>query len=336
MKAVQIQRLGGVDGLQLVDLPEPSLGAGEVAVRVRACSLNFRDLMVLQGSYNPKIVLPAVPLSDGAGEVVGTGGGVTRFKTGDRVAGGFMPGWVDGPLNPEKAVSALGAGVPGMLAETVVLPATGVVKIPDHLSYEEAATLPCAALTAWNALAVQGGLKAGDTVLVQGTGGVSVFAMQIARMSGARVIATSSSDAKLGRMKAMGASELINYRSTPDWDKEALQLTGGVGVDHVVEVGGADTLGRSLNAVRASGRVSVIGILTSVKSELNIVPVLMKSLTIQGIYVGSIAMFEAMNRAFALHEIRPVIDRVFPIAEVRGAYGHLQGATHLGKVVITL
>ena len=315
MKAMRIHELGGPDGLRLDELPEPRPGAGEVAVRVRATSLNYRDLMMVRGQYNPKLALPIVPLSDGAGEVSAVGQGVTRFKPGDRVASAFMPGWVSGAPNEAKARSALGGGGAGMLAETVVLPAEGVVAVPDHLSFEEAATLPCAAVTAWHALVVEGQLKAGDTVLVQGTGGVSVFALQFARLHGARVIATSSSDEKLQRMLALGASDGINYKTTPDWDKAALKLTGGEGVDHVVEVGGVGTLNKSLRVAKMGGRVSLIGVLTGGSAEVGIFPVLMKNLRVQGIYVGSVGMFELMNRAIALHAMKPVIDRVFPFEE---------------------
>jgi NADPH:quinone reductase-like Zn-dependent oxidoreductase len=336
MKAVRIHKLGGPDGLRLDDLPEPQPGPGQVAVRVRATSLNYRDLMTVKGHYNPKIALPAVPLSDGAGEVAAVGPGVTRVKPGDRVAAAFMPGWVAGGPTDAKARTALGAGGPGMLAETVVLPETGLVAVPAHLSFEEGTTLPCAALTAWHALVTEGQVKAGDTVLVQGTGGVSIFALQFARLNGARVIATSSSDAKLKRVKELGASDGINYKTTPDWDKAARGLTGGEGVDHVIEVGGAGTLSRSLGAVKYGGRVSLIGVLSGVASEVNIIPVLMKNIRVQGIFVGSVEMFEAMNRAIALHGLRPVIDRTFPIEQVAEAYKYMESGAHFGKVVVTL
>lgn len=336
MRAVHVHELGEFEGFRTVEVPEPTPSAGEVAVRVRATSLNFRDLMMARGQYNPRMSLPFVPLSDGAGEVTALGPGVTRFKAGDRVAAAFMPGWVGGQVDDLKSNSALGAGGLGMLAETVVLPESGLVTVPAHLSFEEAATLPCAAVTAWHALVTEGQVKAGDTVLVQGTGGVSVFALQFALANGARVIATSSSDAKLARMIAMGASDGINYKTTPDWDKAARSLTGGLGVDHVVEVGGADTLARSLRAVRAGGRVSLIGVLSGGSSEVNILPVLMRAIRIQGIFVGSVDMFEAMNRAISLHAIRPVIDRVFPIDRVKDAYQHMASGAHFGKVVVTL
>lgn len=336
MRAFRIHKFGEADGLVLDELPEPKPGPGEVAIRVRAASLNYRDLMMIRGQYNPKLALPIVPLSDGAGEVAAVGPGVTRFKPGDRVAGAFMPGWVSGAPNEAKSRSALGGGGVGMLAETVVLPADGVVAVPDHLSFEEAATLPCAAVTAWHGLVVEGQIKAGDTVLVQGTGGVSVFALQFARMHGARVIATSSSDEKLESIRALGASDGINYKANPDWDKAVLKLTGGEGVDHVVEVGGVGTLNRSLKAAKMGGRVSLIGVLTGGAAEVGIFPVLMKTLRIQGIYVGSVEMFESMNRAIALNALKPVIDRVFPFEQAADAYRYLESGAHFGKVVIRI
>jgi NADPH:quinone reductase-like Zn-dependent oxidoreductase len=253
-------------------------------------------------------------------------------RVGDRVAGCFMPAWIDGEPTEAKAKSALGAGGTGMLAEYVVLPAEGVVRSPDHLSDEEAATLPCAAVTAWHALVTEGGVKAGDVVLTQGTGGVSVFAVQFARLLGARVIATSSSDTKLARVLPLGASDGINYKTTPEWGGRARELTGS-GVDHVVEVGGAGTMPESMRAVRMGGRISLIGVLTGA-GQFNPTPVLMKNLRLQGIFVGSREMFEAMNRAIALHKLRPVVDRVFPMNEVRAALHYMESGSHFGKVVI--
>lgn len=336
MKAIQILTLGGLEGLHLVELAEPVPGPGEVAVRVRAASLNFRDLLVVRGQYNPKISLPAVPLSDGAGEVAAVGPGASRFRVGDRVAAAFMPGWISGPATDSAARSALGAGGTGMLAEIVILPETGLVHVPANLSFEEAATLPCAAVTAWHALVSEGKLKAGDTVLTLGTGGVSIFALQFARMHGARVIATSGSDEKLERVRALGASETINYKRTPEWDKTVRQLTAGEGVDHVVEVGGAGTLSRSLRAVKTGGTVSLIGLLAGGTAEVNVLPVLMRNLRVQGIFVGSRAMFEEMNRAMALHLTAPVIDKVFSIDATAEAFHHLESGGHFGKVVIRI
>jgi NADPH:quinone reductase-like Zn-dependent oxidoreductase len=333
MKVVEVPTFA-LDSPVVVDRPDPRPGPGEVLIRVRACSLNYRDLLVIKGLYNKKLPLPMVPLSDGAGEVAGVGDGVTRLKVGDRVAGCFMPAWIDGEVTEAKAKSALGGGGTGMLAEFVVLPSEGVVRYPDHLSAEEAATLPCAAVTAWHALVSEGGLTAGDVVLTQGTGGVSVFAVQFAKILGARAIATSSSDAKLARVLQLGASDGINYKTTPEWGGKARELTGG-GVDHVVEVGGAGTMPESMRATRPGGRISLIGVLTGA-GQFNPTPVLMKNLRVQGIFVGSRAMFEAMNRAVALHKLRPVVDRVFPMAEVRAALHHLESGSHFGKVVIRL
>jgi NADPH:quinone reductase-like Zn-dependent oxidoreductase len=336
MQAMRVHELGGLGGLRLDDVPEPVAGPGEVVVRVRAASLNFRDLLMIKGLYNPRLPLPMTPLSDGAGEVAAVGPGVSRFRPGDRVAAAFMPGWISGAPDEAKARSALGGGGAGILAQLVALPESGLVAVPEHLSFEEAATLPCAAVTAWHAVVSEGRIKAGDTVLVQGTGGVSIFALQFARLHGARVIATSSSDAKLQRVLALGASDVINYKTTPEWDRAVLDLTAGAGVDHVVEVGGAGTLARSLRAVRIGGRVSLIGVLTGDAGEVGLFPVLMKSVCVQGIFVGSVAMFEAMNRAIALHRLRPVVDRVFPMEETAAALRRLEAGAHFGKVVIRI
>jgi NADPH:quinone reductase-like Zn-dependent oxidoreductase len=272
-------------------------------------------------------------VSDGAGEVIEVGAGVTRVQRGDRVAGIFMQNWLSGEVSPYVARSALGGSVDGVLAEYVVLNENGVVHIPTHLSYEEAATLPCAGVTAWNALTTWM-LKPGITVLVQGTGGVSMFALQFARLAGARVIATSSSDEKLKKAGELGASDGINYRSVPDWDKAVLERTNGIGVDHIIEVGGPGTLARSLNAVRVGGRISMIGLLTGPETAVNPMPILGKQIQVQGVFVGSREMFEAMNRAIALHHLRPVVDRVFPFEEAREALRYLESGKHLGKIVI--
>ncbi len=336
MKAYRIHELTGPAGLRLDDLPAPTAGPGQVAIAVRATSLNYRDLITAQGTYNPRLPVPCVPLSDGAGDVVEVGAGVTRFRVGDRVAGCFMPGWESGPPTELGGKSALGGGGNGMLAERVVLPEGGVVRVPDHLSFEEAATLPCAAVTAWNALFEGDGkrVKAGDTVLVQGTGGVSMFALQFARLAGARVIATSSGDEKLARVRQMGASDGINYKTTPDWDVAVQNLTDGRGVDHIVEVGGAGTLPRSMKSIRVGGQIAVIGILTG--GEISPIPLIMKSIRLQGIYVGSRAMFESMNQAITLHHLKPVIDRVFPFDQAVAAYQYQMSGAHFGKVVIAM
>src|SRR5262245_41102544 len=296
MRVIELQNAFGIDNLAPAERPEPKPGPGQVVLKMRAVSLNYRDLLVVKGLYNPKLRLPLVPLSDGAGEIAAVGEGVTRVKVGERVAGLFMQKWLAGEVNEEIAKSSLGGGGTGMLAEYVALHEDGVVRVPDHLSDEDAATLPCAAVTAWHALVTEGGVKAGDSVLTQGTGGVSLFALQFARLQGARVLATSSSDAKLERVLKMGASDGINYKTTPDWDKRVRELTGEVGVAHGVELGGAGTRGNSLRAVRLGGRISVIGVLTG-GGEVNPLPILMKNVRVQGIYVGSREMFEAMNRA---------------------------------------
>lgn len=333
MNAWQLRDASGIGALARVEMPEPRPGPGQVRVRVRACSLNYRDLVLARGGYGPRQRFPIVPLSDGVGEVAEVGEGVTRVKPGDRVAGSFFQRWEAGDLDDVAFTSALGGFLDGMLAESVVLEEAGVVAVPPYLSDEEAACLPCAAVTAWNALVVEGHVQAGDTVLVQGTGGVSLFALQIARMAGARVIATSSSDAKLQRAREMGASDGINYRDTPDWHKAVRELTGGRGVDQVVEVGGTGTLGRSLRAVRRGGFVALIGVLSG-GGEIDPLPMLSNVVRVHGIYVGSRAMFEAMNRAFELHRIRPVVDRVFAFSEAPEAYRYLESGAHFGKVVI--
>lgn len=298
------------DGIVRIDLPDPPApGPGQVIVRVRAASLNFRDLLLAD---NPSQRRPLVPLSDGAGEVTAVGASVTTVKPGDRVAGTFFQDWVSGPITARTHDSALGGALDGMLAEQVTLSQHGVVPLPDYLSFEEAATLPCAAVTVWNALVEQGGLRAGETVLLLGTGGVSLFGLQFAKMQGARVILTSA---------------------TPDWEKTVWALTSN-GVDHVVEVGGAGTLDKSLAATRAGGTISLIGVLTGFEGQINPAPVLLKSLRVQGVYVGSRDMFARMLRALELHQTRPVIDRVFAFDEAPAAYAHLRSGAHMGKVVV--
>jgi NADPH:quinone reductase-like Zn-dependent oxidoreductase len=333
MKAYEIQGGFGIDALTLVERPEPKPAAGQVLVKMRAWSLNYRDLLMVKGLYNPKLRLPLVPLSDGVGEVVAGGAGVTRVKAGDRVAGIFMQKWIDGEVDEAKAKTALGGAIDGVLAEQVVLDAEGVVPVPKHLTNQEAATLPCAAVTAWHALVTAGGVNSGETVLIQGTGGVSLFALQFAKARGARVIATSSSDEKLARVLKMGVSDGINYKTTPAWGDRVRELTQGRGVDHVVEVGGAGTMGESLKAVRMGGRISLIGILSGT-SQFNPIPILMKGVCVQGIFVGSRGMFEAMNETIAKHEIHPVVDRVFPFGDARSAFRHMESGAHFGKIVI--
>ncbi len=335
MKTYELQSFG-FDGLKLAERPQPEPKANEVLLKMRAWSLNYRDLMIVNGRYNPRLRFPLVPLSDGVGEIVAVGAHVTRVKVGDRVASTFFERWVSGELTDEIAKTALGGGgKDGVLAEYVALHEDGVVRVPEHLSDEEAATLPCAALTAWNALITQGKIKAGDTVLVLGTGGVSIFALQFALMSGARVLITSSSDEKLARARELGAHEGINYKTHPDWEEQARALTGGRGVDHVVEVGGAGTFAQSLRATRRGGTVSLIGVLSGA-GEVNPIPILMNSLRVQGIYVGSREMFEAMNAAISLHKTHPIVDRVFPFAEASAAMEYMASGAHFGKVCIRM
>lgn len=330
----------GLDNLKPEPAPLPALGPTDVHVRLRAAALNYRDLMVVLGQYNPKMHLPRIIGSDAAGEVVAIGPAVTLFKPGDRVCTLFFQDWLDGEIQPLTGKSALGGTIDGVFATERVLPETGLIHAPAQLSFEEAATLPCAALTAWNALIEQGHLRAGQTVLVQGTGGVSLFALQIAKMSGATVIVTSSSDEKLDRARRLGATHVINYKSTPDWDKPAKELTSNLGVDHVIEVGGQGTVIKSLSAVRPAGHVHVIGVLSGTGTEagpgIDVRSILTKSVHINGIYVGSRAMFQRLNAAITANNLKPVIDRVFPFADARAALEHMQNGSHFGKIVLSL
>lgn len=334
MKAWRIPQFG-VENLELADLPDPKPGPGQVLVRIHAVSLNFRDLMIVLGKYNPKMHLPRIPASDGAGEVVAVGENVSRVKSGDRVAGIFMQNWIDGPADSTKIRGALGGDIDGVLAEHVVLHEDGVVRVPDHLSFEEAATLPCAGVTAWNAVVHAGKVKAGDVVLIQGTGGVSIFALQFAAMLGARVLGTSSSDEKLGRAQKLGLADGVNYRKCPDWDKWVIEQTDGRGADLVVEVGGAGTFSRSLRAVRIGGTVAQIGVLTDSSEPVEIPVLLHRQVHLRGIYVGSRAHFEKMNRAIAFQRMKPVIDEVFSFDQFPDALRHMQSGLHFGKIVIS-
>ena len=336
MRAVEIRGGFGLENLALVERPDPLPGPGQVLVRLRAAALNYRDLLTAEGKYNPKQKLPLIPCSDGAGEVAAVGDGVTRVRPGDRVCTVFAQKWISGRPTRERLRSTLGGPLDGTLAELAVFDQEGVVKTPDHLTDEEAATLPCAAVTAWSALVTEGGIKAGDSVLVQGTGGVSLFALQLAKLLGARVIATSSHDEKLARAREMGADETINYREVPAWGVRAKELTGGEGVDHVVEVGGAGTLQQSLLAVRFGGTISLIGNLAGTRSELLLTHVFMQKICVQGILVGDRESFEAMNRAIALHRLRPVIDRVFPLEEAPAAFAQMAAGNHFGKLVVRI
>ncbi|HUX28086.1 MAG TPA: NAD(P)-dependent alcohol dehydrogenase [Terracidiphilus sp.] len=322
----------GVDSLEFVERPAPEPGPGEVLVKIHAASLNYRDLMMVKGVYNPKLKLPRVPYSDGAGEVAAVGTGVTAWKPGDRVAGIFMQNWLDGAPTPAKTKGALGGDVDGMLAEYVTLKETGLVAMPAHLSYEEAATLPCAAVTAWNALAA-GNLKPGATVLIQGTGGVSIFALQFAKLMGARVLGVSSSHTKLERARSLGLNSGLNYRETPDWDRWALEQTGGEGVDLVVGVGGMGTLPHSLRAIRMGGTIAQIGVLSGPAEPLPLPIILHKQARIRGIYVGSRQDFLDMNKAISLARLRPVAES-FLWTEARKVLTRMEQASHFGKLVL--
>jgi NADPH:quinone reductase-like Zn-dependent oxidoreductase len=335
MRAYQLPKVGaGIDALVEVDRPMPKPLYRQVLVKVIACSLNFRDLGIVRGSYRAPVRENVIPLSDGAGEVVDVGPGVTRAKIGDKVAGCFFQRWAGGEPGPHVHASALGGSADGMLAEYVVLEEEGVVKIPGHLSIEEGATLPCAAVTAWEAIVNHAKLVAGQTVLLQGTGGVSIFGLQLAHAMGITVIITSSSDDKLARATALGAAHGINYKTTPEWDKAAIACNGGRGVDHVLEVGGANTLTLSFGAIRVGGKVSIIGGLSGGARELNPGLIFSKRANVQGISVGSMQTFETMNAAIAANKIRPVIDRVFGFDDVHAAYKHLETGAHFGKIVI--
>ena len=337
-KAQAVRTTGGTSIDQLifdsVEVPEP--GAGEVLVAIKAVSLNYRDLAVVTGRYPRNPAEPTIIASDGAGEVIAVGDGVTAFRAGDRVAGSFFQKWIAGPYAREYGASALGGAIPGVLTQFRVFDQAGLIRIPEHFSYQEGATLPCAGLTAWNALVPTMHVQAGDTVLLLGTGGVSIFGLQFAKLHGARVIITSSSDEKLARAKALGADETINYKTTPEWDKEVLRLTGGRGVDMVLEVGGGETFTRSMNSVRASGQMAVIGVLSGVAGTIPVGLIGIQTLSVRGIFVGSVAMFEDMNRAITANQLRPVIDRVFPFEQSVDALRYLQSAQHFGKIVISL
>ena len=335
MRAYQLPKGGaGIEALTKVERPEPKPSHRQVEVKVAACSLNFRDLGIVRGTYRQPVRDNIVPLSDGAGEVIEVGDGVTRVKAGDKVAGCFFQRWPGVEPPPDVQASALGGGTDGMLAEYVVLEEDGVVKIPAHLSLEEAATLPCAAVTVWHAMMEHAKLTAGQTVLLQGTGGVSVFGLQLAHAMGIASVITSSSDAKLAKAKALGASHAINYKTTPDWEKSAVEFTGGRGVDHVVEVGGAGTFVKSFGAIRVGGRISMIGNLSGPATEFNPALVMGRRANLQGISVGSTQMFEALNRAITVSRIKPVIDKVFGFDDAPAAYKHMASGAHFGKIVI--
>lgn len=321
-------------GLEIAERPSPAVGPHDVRVRVRAVSLNYRDLVVAKGAKRLKG--PLVPTSDGAGDVVAVGSNVTMLAVGDRVAANFFPTWIDGRLTEEHHANALGGSIDGMLAEEVVLPETAWVKIPPSFSFEQAATLPCAGVTAWNALFEAATLRPGDVVLLQGTGGVSMFALQLCRAMGANVVMTSSSAEKRERLRKMGAMATVDYRATPKWGTAVRDLTGGRGVDLAVEVGGAGTFDESIKALRYGGTMSLLGILTGTEGPINTYQIFHKNIRVHGLYVGSAQMFRALVRALEAMKIEPIIDRVFAFDQAKAAYDHLASGKHFGKVVVSV
>ncbi|MBB5060154.1 NADPH:quinone reductase-like Zn-dependent oxidoreductase [Granulicella aggregans] len=332
MKAWQLE---GFTLNQLVcnEIPQPTPGDGEVLVRISAVSLNYRDKLLLDGLYNPDLAFPMTQVADAVGEVMAIGPKTTRFSAGERVLTNYCTRWIDGRPNYSESTHSLGNTIPGALAEYLVLPEKALVSVPSYLTDEEAAAIPCAALTAWYSLVEKGGLKAGDTVLVQGTGGVSLFALQIAKALGAEVFVTSSSDEKLDRVKKMGASHLINYSRTPEWHKEVLAATADQGVDHIIEVVGGPNIEKSLTALRAGGQISIIGILDGFSSELPLFAAIQKQAVLRGISVGPRRALEDLLRAFAQLEVHPIIDSVYEFNDVHSAYKQLESGP-FGKVAI--
>jgi len=334
MKAYQITGTEGLACLRQVGLPDPAPRPREVLVRIRACCLNYRDYMNVMGIRGVTGPVPRIPCSDGAGEVVAVGEGVTGWTTGQRVVIPFMPTWLDGSFTQGHASQALGGAVDGLLRELACLPASSLLPVPEHLSLEEASTLPCAAVTAWDALFERAQLQVGETVLILGTGGVSVFALQFAKQAGARVLATTSSNAKTERLRALGADAVHNYKTDPAWDEWALAQTGGVGVDHVVEIGGPETLNRSIKATRFGGHIALIGVLTGTSGEIQTVGILRKGIRLDGIYVGSRAMFARMLTQVEAAKLHPVIDSTFEWDQAPDAFRRIESGQHFGKIVI--
>jgi len=336
MKAYRIPHGGTIEGLQLEDVVERPLDPHEVRVKVRAVSLNYRDLMVASGAYPIRVDVPIIPCSDGAGDVVAVGSMVSRVKPGDRVAASFFPHWHESTPLPCKIRSALGGDVDGMLAEQVTLHEEALVSIPDALSYADASTLTCAGVTAWNAIFESSNVRPGDTVLLLGTGGVSILGLQMAKAAGMRVIITSSSDEKLTRARGLGADVTINYRTHPEWQEDVLRHTDGKGVDVVLEVGGQGTITRSVASTAMGGTIAVIGGVSGFGGEVNPSTLSMTAKRMVGIYVGSRAMLEQTAQFVAGAGIKPVVDRVFPFSEAKEAYRHLESGAHFGKVVIEI
>lgn len=334
MNAYQITGTNGLNSLQAVTLPDPAPGPGEVLVRVRATCLNYRDYMNVMGIKGVTGPIPRIPCSDGAGEVAAVGEGMTQFKPGDRVVCPFMPSWLEGEFSQHHSSRALGGAVDGLLRELAVIRAESLLPVPAYLSLEETASLPCAAVTAWDSLHCRGQLKAGETVLVLGTGGVSIFALQFAKLAGARVLATTSCDEKAKRLRELGADAVHNYKTDPDWDQWALSQTGGVGVDKVIEIGGAETLNRSLKATRFGGHIALIGVLTGTSAEVQTVQILRKGIRLDGIYVGSREMFAQMLAEMERVQLRPVIDSVYDFKDAAAAFQHMESGKHFGKIVV--
>jgi len=336
LKCYELQGPSGIDGLTLVDRSVPQPGAGQVLVRLRAATLNYRDLLIVKGAYGSRQKFPLVPLSDGAGIVDSVGSGVRVFVPGDRVVGSFFEGWLGGEPSETKMQLTLGGTVDGVLAEYRVFPAEALVETPQYLSDVEAAALPCAGLTAWCAIVKFGGVKPGQTVLTQGTGGVSLFALQFAKMRGARVIATSSSEAKIERLKTLGADLTLNYKKTPDWGKKARELTGQ-GVDLVVEVGGVGTLNESIRATRIGGTIAFIGVLAGPPpNDLRLPLIVMQQQRLQGVTVGSVEDLQALADAITVNRMKPVIDKTFSFDQAKEAFSHLASGAHFGKVAIAI
>jgi NADPH:quinone reductase-like Zn-dependent oxidoreductase len=336
MRALSVSEPWGLDRIQVVDAPDPAPGHGEVLVRMRAVSLNYRDLLMVQGMYARGAAAggPITPFSDGCGIVEAVGPGVTRVQPGDRVATLFFQNWICGPPTLEKLSSSLGSPIPGAGRELAVFSQEGLSKVPEFLSDQQVATLPCAALTAWRALFEDADLRPGDTVVLQGTGGVSIFGLQFAHAAGLRTLITSSSDEKLARAKAMGANHLANYRQEPEWAKAVRAATGGVGADLIVEVGGGGTIEQSMRAIRIGGHVAIVGVVAGLGGGFNTVSLIGNSAKLQGLSVGSRDMFEAMCRFIELHRIQPVVDKLFPWTEVKAAFTAMQGGEHFGKIVL--
>ena len=336
MRVQEVQESFGIEQLKIAERPDPKPGPGEVLIQVKAVSINYRDVLLVQGFYNPRQPLPIVPFSDGAGEVIAVGDGVTRVKPGDRVANCFFQTWNGGkPVASELMAASMGSPRDGMLTEQIVLHEDGMVILPDHLSYEEGATLPFAAVTAWSCLFRHGNIGPGDTMLTLGTGGVSIFATQFARMAGAEVIITSSSDEKLARAKELGAAHGVNYKENEKWSK-AVRGFAPDGVDHVIEVGGVGTLEQSIRCCRVAGHISLVGVLAGPQAPLNLTLVLMQDIRIQGVFVGPRETFLDMNRAIAQHKIKPVVDKVFPFDEAQQALNYVASGSHFGKVCISV